>query len=137
MSATLPDPVTENLRIIDQHIREEAGNPDAVMPLYTDDIVLEVPGRGLRFEGRAAIRANYIAMFASMGRVEIEPLERFATAERAVDDMIVRFRLIGSGFSNAPFPVGSRVEVRLLHVFAMRDGKIARETVFEAWKRLD
>jgi len=30
--------------------------------------------------------------------------------------------------------VGSKAELRLLHIFEMRDGKISRELVFESWK---
>jgi hypothetical protein len=29
------------------------------------------------------------------------------------------------------FPVGSKVEMRLVHIFEMRDGRIARELVFD------
>ena len=126
-----------NLAVVDAHIRGEAVDPAAVMALYTDDIVLEMPTRGLVLTGNAEIRANYERMFASLGQVEIQPLERFATAERVVDDCIVRFRLTGDGMVNAPVPVGARVELRLLHVFHMRDGRIAREEVFEGWRRLD
>jgi ketosteroid isomerase-like protein len=75
-------------------------------------------------------------MFGSMADVEIEPVERFATEERVVDDMIVRFRLIGPGMVGAPLPIGARVELRLVHHFHMRDGRIARERVFEIWKEI-
>jgi hypothetical protein len=106
------------------------------MALYTDDIVLEAPLRGLRLTDKAAIEANYLAMFGAMSDIEIVPLDRFATETRVVDDCIVRFSLSGEGFYRAPLPVGSRVELRLVHVFQMRDGLIARETVHEAWKAL-
>jgi hypothetical protein len=129
--------ITRNLAVVDAHIRGEAADPASVMALYTDDIVLEMPARGLRLTSKREIEANYRAMFASMEAVEITPLERFATEDRVVDDCLVRFRLVGDGMANAPVPVGSRVELRLLHVFALRDGLIARETVFEGWRRLD
>ncbi len=54
-----------------------------------------------------------------------------------MDDCIARFRLTGDGVVNAPLPVGSRVELRLMHLFAMREGRIARETVYEGWRRID
>lgn len=131
------DPKIEtNLAVVDRHMRGEATDVDSILGLYTDDIVLEVPGRGLRFAGRDAIRANYLAMWPSMADVELVPLDRFATAERVVDDMIVRMRLVGPGMVNAPLPIGSRVELRLIHHFAMRDGRIAREVVFELWRAL-
>ena len=128
--------VERNLAVAAEHIENEGRDPASVMPLYTDDIVLEIPGRGLMFEGRAAIEANYRAMFSSLAEIAIEPLDRFATEDRVVDDMIVRFRLVGEGMVNAPMPVGSRVALRLLHVFHMREGRIAREIVHEQWTRL-
>lgn len=134
---TPPAAVIEtNLAVVTAHIRDEARDPDGVMALYTEDIVLDLPSRGLRFTGKADIRDNYVRMFGSMAEVEIAPLDRFATADRVVDDCIVRFRLTGDGMANAPVPVGTAVELRLLHVFEMRDGLIARETVLEGWKRV-
>lgn len=138
MNAITPaDPVARNLASVDAHIRGGAQDPATVMGLYTDDAVLEVPGRGLRFDTHAAIEANHRRMFASMDEIEITPLDRFATAERVVDDCLVRFRMSGDGLVNAPFGIGARAQLRLLHVFAMRGGRIARETVFEGWRRLD
>jgi hypothetical protein len=125
--------VERNLAVVDRHIRDEARDVDSVMDLYTDDIVLEVPGRGLRFEGRAAICANYVEMWPSMADVRIEPLDRFATEDRVVDDMIVHMRLVGPGMVNAPLPIGSNVALRVIHHFTMRKGLIAREQVFEIW----
>jgi ketosteroid isomerase-like protein len=130
------DAVAHNLAVVDRHIREEASDPEAVLALYTADAVLEVPGRGLRFDTHAAIRDNYRRMFASMAEVAIEPMDRFATADRVVDECRVTLRVIGDGLVNAPVPVGARAELHLLHVFHMRDGLIAREVVFEGWRVL-
>ena len=130
------DPIARNLAVVDAHIRDEARDPSLVMDLYTDDIVLEMPTRGLTLTDKAAIEANYRAMFGSLADVEIIPGTRFATEDHVVDDCTVRFRLTGDGFVNAPLPVGSRVELRLMHLFAMRDGRIARETVYEGWRRI-
>lgn len=129
--------IEHNLDVVDRHIQGEARDVDSILDLYTDDIVLEVPGRSLRFAGRDAIRANYIAMWPSMAEVELQPLDRFATEHRVVDDMLVRMRLVGPGMTNAPVPIGCRVELRLIHHFTMCDGLIAREQVFEIWRNLD
>ncbi len=134
---SVTDAVAHNLDVVDRHMRDEARDPDSVKALYTDDAVLEIPGRGLRFDTLAAIRDNYLRMFASMGEIEIQPLDRFATAGRVVDECLVRLRISGDGVTNAPVPVGARAELRLLHVFHMRGGRIAREQVFEGWRRLD
>ncbi len=137
MDGTVVDVAARNLAVAEAHLRDEARDPSGVMALYTDDIVLEMPTRGVTLTGKAAIEANYRRMFGAIAEVEIEPLTRFATATHVVDDCVVRFRLVGEGFANAPVPVGSRVELRLMHLFAMRDGRIARETVLEGWRRLD
>lgn len=130
------DPVARNLAVADAHIQGEARDPASVLDLYTEDAVLEVPSRNLRFTTHAEILANYRRMFASMAEVEVVPLDRFATAERVVDDCLVRLLITGDGLTNAPFGIGTRVELRLLHVFHMRDGRIAREQVFEGWRRI-
>ena len=137
MDGTVVDVTARNLAVAEAHLRDEARDPTGVMALFTDDIVLEMPTRGVTLTGKAAIEANYRRMFGAIAEVEIEPLTRFATATHVVDDSVVRFRLVGEGFANAPVPVGSRVELRLMHLFAMRDGRIARETVLEGWRRLD
>lgn len=46
-----------------------------------------------------------------------------------VDDSRVTFEVVRDGYWH--FPVGSKVERRLVHIFEMRDGKIARELVFD------
>jgi ketosteroid isomerase-like protein len=129
--------IERNLAVVDAHIQGEARDVDSILDLYTDDIVFEVPGRGLRLQGRDAVRENYLAMWPSMAEVQLQRLDRFATEDRVVDDMIVRMRLVGQGMVNAPLPVGSRVELRLVHHFCMCDGRIAREQVFEMWRSLD
>ena len=77
---------------------------------------------------------NYHKMFASAKNVEFRNLQRFATRERVVDDSIVRFKLVGP--HSVPLPIGSEVEMRLVHIFEMRDGKIAKEIGFAMWKAL-
>lgn len=129
--------IEHNLAVVDRHIQGEARDVDSILDLYSDDIVMEVPGRGLRLQGRAAIRDNYLAMWPSMAELTLLPLDRFATEHRVVDDMLVRMRLVGPGLVNAPLPIGSRVEIRLIHHFSMRDGLISREQVFEIWRLLD
>lgn len=126
--------IARNLTVIDRHIRGEVRDPDGIPMLYTPDAVLEYPMRGLRFDTLRAIRDNYVRIFSSMTEVRIRPLDRFATAERVVDECLVRLRLVGTGLINAPVELGSRAELRLLHVFHMRAGRIAREIVYEQWR---
>lgn len=129
--------IVENLEVVEAHIRGEGRDPAAIMDLYTDDIVLEMPSRGMVLTGKAAIEANYRRMFGAIELLAMEPIERFATPTRVVDDCRARFRLVREGFDNAPLPIGSLVELRLLHVFHMRAGRICREQVFEVWRPID
>lgn len=128
--------VEQALAVVESHFREE--NPDQIeeaLRLYTDDIVWEVPGRRVLYSGKQAVRDNYLRLFASAEGIEFEPIERFATPDRVVDDMWVRFTLRGTGFENAPVPEGTKVKMRLVHIFHIRDGLISRETGYEMWLR--
>ena len=129
------DTITENLSVVEAHFHSEASDEvDQALALYTDDIVWESPARNLRFTGKQATGDNYRKMFASLRDVQFRTVQRFATEDRVVDDSIVTFSLVGDGMVNAPVPVGSKVEMRLLHIFEMHEGKIARESAFEIWR---
>ena len=129
------DPAVQHaLNLVDLHFREE--NPDDIenaMRLYTEDVIWEVPGRRVRYTGKQAVKESYLRLFASTEGIAFEPIERFATADRVVDDMWVRFKLIGHGIDNAPLPIGTRVKMRLVHIFHVRDGLISREAGYESW----
>jgi uncharacterized protein YjiS (DUF1127 family)/ketosteroid isomerase-like protein len=131
-----PIHVSNNLSVIEEHIAREATDVDKAVELYTDDIVWEAPSRNLIFRGKEAVANNYRRMFSSIKDIEVQPLERFATEHRVVDDAIVKFTLTGDGFVNALAPIGTRVSLRLVHMFVMRDGKIERENVYETWSTL-
>jgi hypothetical protein len=128
--------ISHNLDIVDRHIRGEAQDVDSVLDLYTDDVVLSIPARGIELHGKTNIRAMYLRLFGSMRDVELHPLDRFATEDRVVDDMRVFLTVVGDGIENCPVAPGCRAELRLIHHFQMRDGLIAREEVFEVWKTL-
>jgi steroid delta-isomerase-like uncharacterized protein len=129
------DVIVRNLAAVEAHFHSEAtGEVDAAVALYTDDAIWEAPARGLIFQGKEAAAANYRRMFSSMRNIEFRQVQRFATEDRVVDDSILTFDLIGDGFVNAPLRIGSSVEIRLVHIFEMRDGKIARENAFEIFR---
>ena len=128
--------VERNLAVVAEHIENEARDPASVLHLYTEDVVQEFPARGLTVTGKEAIAENYRKTFAAFEDVRLEPIDRFATENRVVDDMVVRFRLVGDTLPNAPVPVGSDVRLRLVHIFHMRDGLIAREIVHENYQVL-
>ena len=57
-----------------------------------------------------------------------------AQPDRVFDDMWATFRISGDGFDNCPFPIGTKVKMRLLHNFHIRDGMIAKEIGYEVWR---
>lgn len=127
--------VAANLATVRAHFASEANHEiEPVLDLYTDDITWEAPARQLLLHGKQATAENYREMFGSMADVTVTPLRRFATEERVVDDSIATFTVTGDGIVNAPLPIGARAEVRLVHIFEMLDGRIAKESAYEMWR---
>jgi ketosteroid isomerase-like protein len=128
------DRIAENLACVELHFHTEAHNEiEAALELYTDDIVWEAPapnGLNRSFSGKEAVAESYRELFASMSDVQFQPLQRFATEDRVVDDSIVTFEVARDGYW-PHFSVGQKIEMRLVHIFEMRDGKISREIVFD------
>lgn len=58
-----------------------------------------------------------------------------APPDRAFDDTWATFRITADGVDNCPFPIGTKVKMRLLHNFHIRDGMIAKEVGYEVWRR--
>ena len=127
------DRVARNLAAVESHFHSEAVNEvELALETFTDDVVWEAPapnGLDRSFTGKPAAAENYRKLFASMRDVKFQFLQRFATEDRVVDDSIVTFEVAKDGYWH--FPLGSKVVMRLVHIFEMRDGKIAREIVFD------
>jgi ketosteroid isomerase-like protein len=125
--------ISQNLAAVKNHFHSEAlSEVEAALETFTDDIVWEAPapnGLNRSFSGKEATAKNYRELFASMHNVKFQFLQRFATEERVVDDSIVTFEVAKDRYWH--FPVGSKIEMRLVHIFEMRDGKISRELVFD------
>lgn len=124
------------LDLVDMHLHEE--NPDRIdecIRLYTEDAIWEAPARGVSYSGRELIKKMYLRVFDSAEGIAFHPIERFASPDRVFDDMWVTFRISGDGFENCPFPIGTKVKMRLLHNFHIRDGMIAKEIGYEVWRR--
>ena len=120
----------KNLEVVEAHFHsEELNEIEAALELYTDDIVWEAPARGLRFAGKTDVAQNYYQIFGSVKDVSFLNLDRFATEDRVTDDSIVKFTIIKEGY--LPFQIGQQVEMRLVHIFEMRSGKISKEIAVE------
>jgi ketosteroid isomerase-like protein len=124
------------LDLVDRHLHEE--NPNGIeecIKLYTEDAIWECPARGVTYVGREKIKEMYLGVFRSAEGMHFESVDRFASPDRVFDDMWATFRLCGDGFENCPFPVGTKVKMRLVHCFQIRDGRIAKEIGYEVWRR--
>ena len=125
--------ITANLDAVEAHFHSEAVNAiDQAIAMYTEDIVWEAPARGLSFQGKQEVAKHYRQIFSSIEDVEFRNLQRFATEDRVVDDSVLTFTLTKEGF--LPLPVGQKVEMRLAHIFEMRNGQISKEIAFEMWR---
>lgn len=65
-----------------------------------------------------------------MRDVKFQCLQRFATEDRVVDDSLVTFEVVRDGCW-PHFAAGQKIEMRLVHIFEMRDGKISKEIIFD------
>lgn len=125
--------IKASLATVEAHFHNEALNEiEKACDLYTDDIVWEALARNLLLRNKQDAIDNYRKMFASAKDVAFRNLQRFATEDRVVDDSIAHFKVIGP--HSVPAPIGSEIEMRLVHVFEMREAKIAKEIAFEMWK---
>jgi hypothetical protein len=130
--------IASNLAAVEVHFHNETTETiDKAVSVYTDDIVWEVPARGLVHRNVADVKAEYLKIFGSMNVHKITNLYRFATEEWVFDDSIFEWTITGDGFANCPFPPGTTVSVRLLHAFQCRDGKICRENGYEIWRDIN
>jgi ketosteroid isomerase-like protein len=127
------DRISENLAVVENHFHSESlSDVEAALETFTDDVVWEAPApNGLNrvCVGKEAAGENYRALWGSMRDVKFTLVQRFATEDRVVDDSTVTFEVANDNYWH--FPVGSRVDMRLVHIFEMRDGKIAKEIVFD------
>ena len=127
------DQIAQNLVAVESHFHSEAlKEVETALEKFTDDIVWEAPapnGLNRSFAGKEAVAKNYRELFASMRNVKFQFLQRFATEDRVVDDAIVTFDVVKDGYWH--FPLGSSIEMRLVHIFEMRDGMISKEIVFD------
>lgn len=130
--------IARNLAAVESHFHNETPETiDLAIAEYTDDIVWEVPARGLVLRDKELVKQEYLRIFSSMTIHKITNLYRFATEEWVFDDSIFEWTIVDDGFRNCPYPVGTRVSIRLLHAFQCRDGKICRENGYEIWRRAD
>ena len=124
-----------NLEVVAAHFHNE--NPDDVdkaIALYAPDICWEAPNRGVVYTGAQEVKDAYMGIFRTLAFRKITNLRRFAAGNFVFDDLIAEVHVVGNEMPNMPFPVGTTMNVRLVHCFELRDGQITREIAYEMWR---
>ena len=118
------------IELVERHLKAEgAGDVEAAVAVYTDDIVHDAVGfPGAPCAGRDAARAFYEHLTANFRTEEEVPLRRWF-----VDDtMFLEQEMTGLAIGEMlGIPgQGRRLTFRIFHVFEFRDGLISREQVW-------
>jgi steroid delta-isomerase-like uncharacterized protein len=120
--------------IIDRHFAaENAHDVAATLETYTDDVIWDDVTHPLcPVQGKQAAAEIYTSIIDSIPDIHLETVSRYkADGDRVVDESILTGHVHGtwSGIEGG----GAPVRVRILHIFDLRDGLIAREnTWFDA-----
>ncbi len=118
--------------IIDRHFAaENAHDVEATLATYTDDIVWDDITHPLSpFRGKEEVAKAYEGILDAIPDVHLTSVRRFRSADGTMvtDESILAGHVHGAwaGIEGG----GAPVEVRILHVFELRDGLIAYEN---AW----
>ena len=118
--------------IIDRHFAaENAHDVEATLATYTDDIVWDDVTHPLSpFEGKEAVGSVYSGILDAIPDVHLASVKRLVSPDGTfvVDESILTGHVEGSW--SGVVGGGAPVRVRILHLFELQDGLIAREN---AW----
>jgi len=118
------------LAVIDRHFAaKNAHDVEATLATYTEDIVWDdVTHSGSPFRGKQAVAEAYGGILQAIPDLNLRSVLRFQCGEHVVDESMLSGHVVGefAGIAGG----GAPVSFRLLHVFDLRDGLIAREN---AW----
>ena len=117
-------------RLIARHLdAEAAGDAEAAVAVYTDDVVHDVVGWPAGpMHGRDGAKTFYDQLVQDINTEEMEPVHRYYGPDFAVIEHLWRGTVPGS-FLGVPGN-GKRIAFRLLHLWEFRDGRISRENVW-------
>lgn len=117
-------------RLVEAHLAaEDAGDIEAAVSVYTDDVehdLVGAPGGPLR--GAAAVRRRYEQIIQNVRPVSMLITHRYYSDEACVIEHLSTCAVTGqfAGIEGH----GREASFRLLHIFEFRDGKISRENVW-------
>jgi steroid delta-isomerase-like uncharacterized protein len=118
--------------IIDRHFAaENAHDVEGTLATYTDDIIWDdVTHPAAPFHGKEQVGAVYSSIIDAIPDVRLESVRRFTGDDGrfVVDESLLTGHVEGewSGMAGG----GAPVQVRILHIFELRDGLICYEN---AW----
>ncbi|MEX1126044.1 MAG: nuclear transport factor 2 family protein [Acidimicrobiia bacterium] len=118
--------------IVDQHFAaENAHDVAATLATYTEDIVWDDITHPLSpVHGKEAVGAVYSSIIDAIPDIRLESVRRFASDDgrSVVDESKVTGHVEGewAGVVGG----GALVEIRMLHVFELRDGLISHENTW-------
>ncbi len=117
-------------RLIARHLEAEAaGDAEAAVAMYTDDVVHDVVGWPAGpMHGKDGAKTFYDQLVRDIKTEEMEPVHRYYGPDFAVIEHIWSGTVPGR-FLGVPGN-GKRIAFRLLHVWEFREGRISRENVW-------
>ena len=116
--------------LVDTHLRAlRDGDVETVMSTLTDDVEYDIVGNipgSLR--GQDAVRAHLVQALANTMHERDVPLRRLYGDGFVVDELIWEGRVTGR--VGALVGNGRRVTHRVLRVIEVRDGRVARQSIY-------
>ena len=117
-------------RLVDAYLRaERAGDVETMLDAVSDDVEHEMFGAGDNpVRGREGLRARSLAHFANQATERQIPLRRLYGDGFVVDEAVWEGRITGR---LGPWVgAGRRVSHRVLRIFEVQNGRIARVSVY-------
>jgi steroid delta-isomerase-like uncharacterized protein len=116
--------------LVSRHLRAEgAGDVDAAISVYTDDVEHDVVGfPGSPHHGKDGARKFYDELTANFRTEGEEVLHRYVAGDSMILEQKMTGAVIGSMLGLPGH--GRQISFRILHIFEFRDGLISRENVW-------
>ena len=115
--------------ITDHFMYEATDDIEGVLRTFTEDAEHElIGGPDGPLRGKAALGSFYARLFPDLKGERVEPVMRLYGDDFVIDETI----WIGQVVNGRPFKLdgkSGKARLRLLHVFKLRDGLIAKENV--------